>query len=424
MTWTSLAWRSTGAVVALLVLAACTESPTDTGVTVEQPSFALGTLEYLEANPDAGILPDWFAPQPYFDTGDVLRTITGGGAACSVNTGIAFDGTNLIMSCWYRNSLDILSPADGSLISTLTVPGFSGYGALAWDNDSKTLWACGLHSTVVQVDLSDGSTLSSFPAQGSCTDGLAFDGADGTIYTSGDVQRTVYHWETDGTLIASHNLSTIPGINPGIGNSGIAVGGEKIYLADNLSANNSIFEVARDFSSGVLFAEVPRRIEDLECDDLTFAPDNAVIWQQDAYDRIIQAFEIPPGACPFGGGGGPAQVAVEVAPTQISLTASRMAQVYLLGAAGFDASVAEASEAMLVVDGAGPGAPVYSRSGRYYSAVRDFDGDGDLDQMFYFQVSDLVAAGLTTGMTSLTLQDHTGAVQYDGIPVSLPTILP
>lgn len=415
MPWISRAKSAVVAAVALLVLAACSDTPMD----VETPldDEPLGTLAYLQANPDAGVLPDWFQPQAYYATGDVVRTITGGGASCSVNTGIAFDGENLIMSCWYRESFDVLDRATGALIETIAVDGpGTGYGALAWDNGTKTLWACALHDDVVQIDLETGTILSSFVATGNCTDGLAFDGVDNIILTSGDVRSDVYSWETDGTPLGSANVSGILGG----GNSGIAVGGKKVYLASNPTPR--IFELERDFSSGTLFASVPRRVEDLECDDVTFAPDNAVIWQQDAYDRIIQAFEIPPGACPFGGG--PVQLEVEVRPTNVSLTQSRMVQVYLQGTPDFDASTAEAADARLVVDGAGAGAPVYSIGARYYAASRDFDGDGDMDQMFYFSVSDLVAAGLTTGMTTLQLQDNTGDVQYAGNPVSLPTIHP
>ncbi|MBI2132631.1 MAG: hypothetical protein HYT99_07455 [Candidatus Tectomicrobia bacterium] len=50
----------------------------------------------------------------------------------------------------------------------------------------------------------------------------------------------------------------------------------------------------------------PRRLEDLECDDITFAGLGVgAMWSQDAYDRIINAWEIPAGLCAFGGGGEP-----------------------------------------------------------------------------------------------------------------------
>ena len=160
----------------------------------------------------------------------------------------------------------------------------------------------------------------------------------------------------------------------------------------------------------------------MECDDVTFAPQYAVIWQQDAYDRIIQAFEIPAGACPFGGG--PVQVSMQVKPSSISVTKSTAMQVYLLSEDGFDATQAEAADARLVVDGAGAGAAVMMVGANYYTSTRDFDGDGDVDRLFYFRVSDVVAAGLGVGAASLQVQDHTGVFQYDANPVSFPTILP
>ena len=292
--------RWSAAAALALFVAACAETATQPlhVPATDEAGATLATLAVFEENlRNPGALPDWAQPQAYYANGSNVRTITGGySSPCSINTGIAFDGTNLIMSCWYNNRFDFLSPVDGHLISSTPV-GAGGYGAIAWDASTQTLWACLLHSTVVQIDLSTQTILSSFGGA-ACTDGLAYDGSDNTLWTSGDVYRVVQHWNTNGTLIANHNI----GSNIGPGNSGIATGGANLYLANN--GASQIFQVPKDFSSYTFFAGFPRRIEDLECDDRTFAPAHAVIWQQDAYDRIINAFEIPAGACPFGGGGG------------------------------------------------------------------------------------------------------------------------
>ena len=295
--------RWAASLAAVLFAAACAESTTQPfQAPVEDiQAPALATLAVFQADQrSAAALPDWFSPQAYYANGSNVRTINGGySSGCSINTGIAFDGTNLIMSCWYHNRFDILDTSDGHLITSIAVPGSFGYGAIAWDASTQTLWACSTdtHQTVVQIDLSTQTILSSFGGA-PCTDGLAYDGSDNTLWTSGDVYQDINHWQTDGTLIANHYI----GSNIGWGNSGIATGGANLYLANN--GQSQIYEVPKDFSSYTFFAGFPRRIEDLECDDITFAPAHAVIWQQDAYDRIINAFEIPSGACPFGGGGG------------------------------------------------------------------------------------------------------------------------
>ena len=67
-------------------------------------------------------------------TGDVLRTVVAANPNfCGLNTGVAFDGTNLLETCDANNNINVVSTADGSLVRTVTVPGVSGIGAAAWD---------------------------------------------------------------------------------------------------------------------------------------------------------------------------------------------------------------------------------------------------------------------------------------------------
>lgn len=235
--------------------------------------------------------------------GDNLRLISGAYSqgSCGVNTGLAFDGTNLIVSCWYYPVLDILSPADGHLISSITVSGYSGFGALAYDAAQGKLWACDISTqSAVLIDLGAGTGVTKFPTNG-CLDGLAYDGTDQTIWASGDVASVVHHYQQDGTVIAAWPVSSLLG---GGGNSGIAVGGDKLYLANN--GYSQIYEASKDFLSVNLFASFSARLEDLECDDVTFTSQGVgAIWSIDAYDRQINAWAIAAGKCKFGGGGGP-----------------------------------------------------------------------------------------------------------------------
>ncbi len=233
--------------------------------------------------------------------GDNLRQINGAySQPCSINTGLAFDGTNLLVTCWSHNVIDVLNPANGDLVHTVTVAGYGGLMAAAWDASRNKLWVCADHNKVILVDTADGSSTFAFSGA-NCTDGLAYDGTDDTLWISPDVSWTVYHYQTDGMLIAAHPVTGLIG---SCGNSGIAVGGDRLYLANN--GCSQIYEVSKDFTISTLFATFPRRLEDLECDDLTFAPLGA-IWSQDAYDRVINAWEIPAGRCGFGGGGKPLQ---------------------------------------------------------------------------------------------------------------------
>ncbi len=229
-------------------------------------------------------------------TGDSLGQITAATPACSVGTGVAFDGSHLILSCWGSNQLWRVSPADGSLIDTLTIAGLSDIGAMAWDGSRGKLWVCESGNQVYLADTSAQTATSQF-SSGGCIDGLAYDGADGTLWASADASATLRHYKADGTLLGTFNLSAKLGGT--YGNSGIAVGGNMLYLANN--GGSQIYQCTKDLVTCTLMSTFPRRLEDLECDNVTFAPKGA-IWSNDAYDRILNAWEIPTGTCTFGGG--------------------------------------------------------------------------------------------------------------------------
>lgn len=238
-------------------------------------------------------------------TGDVLASFdasaTAGVPGCSVNTGVAFDGEDLILSCWYTQTLyfvDATTHAGSGSVTIPTMPG--GIGAIAYDATRDRLWACSSsdYSTVVLLDLHTGTIDPSAPRISTmgCIDGLAYDASDDTLWTSFDVSATIQHYGVDGLLIASRDVMPATGY---CGNSGIAVGGPELFLGNN--GCSAVYRAAKDLSSHSLFASLSTRVEDMECDDRTF-PGKGAMWVQDAYDRVLVAFEIEPGLCRFGGG--------------------------------------------------------------------------------------------------------------------------
>lgn len=245
--------------------------------------------------------------------GDNLRTViadrTGTDCASynekgrheSVGVGIAFDGTNLLISCYSDNTVTAVSPADGSQVAVHQISGARDLGALAWDNGRGLLWACSASSDVGTIDLATDAFTFVFSSNG-CFDGLAYDGSDDTIWASADASSPVWHFTATGAPLGSFPVNL-----GGYGNSGIAVGGSLLYLANNGGAQ--IYEVAKAFSPPpTLFASFDARLEDMECDNITFGSGptpKAAIWSIDAYDNILNAWEIPNGSCLFGGGGNP-----------------------------------------------------------------------------------------------------------------------
>jgi len=222
-----------------------------------------------------------------------------GGSLFALGVGVGFDGTNLLLSCYNDNTVTAVSPANGAQVAVHHITGASTLGALAWDNGRKLLWACSNSNAVGTIDLATNAFTFKFTS-GGCFDGLAYDGSDDTIWTSPDASSPVSHYTTAGFLLGSFPVSL-----GGYGNSGIAVGGSLLYLAND--GGQQIYQVNKTFSPApTLFASFPRRIEDLECDNLTFATGptpKGAIWSVDAYDNILNAWEIPNGACVFGGGG-------------------------------------------------------------------------------------------------------------------------
>ncbi len=245
--------------------------------------------------------------------GTILRSFDAEAPECSIGTGIAFTGQNLVLSCWYTNELYVIDPDDGHLVSTLTVtganPGDTGLGALAYDRRNDALYACTWPSEQVVTirpsffwEASSGEAVVTdtlFTAPNGCIDGLAYDGTDNTFFASGDVQTTIYHVKANGDVVDTRDVS---GKLNGCGNSGLAVGGDDLYMANN--GCSQIYRVEKGMlnEDPSLFASYPERLEDLECDDITFGADGAtVIWSKDAYDLFINAFEIGAKECGYGG---------------------------------------------------------------------------------------------------------------------------
>jgi hypothetical protein len=225
-------------------------------------------------------------------TGTQCASVNEAGDHRSVGVGIAFDGVNLLISCYSDNTITAVSPLNGAQVLKYTVTGASNLGALAWDSGRNVIWACSSFSGVGTINPVTHVFTSKFSTPG-CFDGLAYDGADDSVWTSPDATGSITHTSAGGTFINTKSVS--------IPNSGIAVGGSLLFLADN--GNSNIWTSPKDLSALTKFASFPRRLEDMECDNISFAAQGkGAMWSIDAYDNILNAWEIPAGSCSFGGG--------------------------------------------------------------------------------------------------------------------------
>lgn len=226
------------------------------------------------------------APPATAITGEILRSFDAQIPSCSVGVGIAFDGFQLIASCASTNVLSSFSPVDGSAIRQYPINGLSGIGAISFDRAGNRMWLCDASTAdVYTADLYSGEKNFKFHSNG-CFDGLSYDGIDGTVWASGDVDSVVTHYRTDGTVIGTISVSGKLG---SCGNSGIAAGGSQLFLANN--GCSEIYQMSKEGGTSTRVGTYPARLEDLECDDVNFAG-TSVIWSKDAYDNRINAFDV------------------------------------------------------------------------------------------------------------------------------------
>lgn len=247
-------------------------------------------------------------------------------------TGIAFDGSRLLLSCWGDNTITAVSPVDGHQLAVYHIGGTNlSFGALAWDAQTGTLWACKHESvidssvTVGRIDLTTQTWTPVFATNpspnGGCIDGLSIDPSDGTIWAGGDHALTIQRYTQSGVQIGGN----IPVPSPVTHKSGLAVTGDTVYIADPhvMNTQQRIFSVPKQLVNDtfaqppVLVASYANRIEDVECDDVTFqSQGETVLWAQGANDNLLRAWKVS-GSC---GPAGPS-LGIDVSASTTTVTA-------------------------------------------------------------------------------------------------------
>lgn len=240
------------------------------------------------------------------DTGDELEMYSEGITPCPertgeldptpIGTGIAFDGEALYLSCWGSNVLQRVNASDGTVLEPLTITGLDVGGdiaAMSWDSTRKEIWTCSF-GRVFLIDVDTQTATLQFSLAGiggeNCFDALAYDATDDTLWAGCDQCGDIAHLTSEGALI---ELIARPDL--GAPNSGIVRAGEHFYAAND--GGFSIFQCSLGFETCTKVVEsAGDKFEDLECDDVTFAP-KVVVWSQNAFERELHAWEVDEPAC-------------------------------------------------------------------------------------------------------------------------------
>jgi hypothetical protein len=198
-------------------------------------------------------------------------------------TGITWDGTQLLVSCWGDKYVDEVAPGDGTTatwLGRLEVDGLPGpgIGAIAWDSTDGVLWACAIDpGTKPQLSAQIG-TVAFDPITGAgtwqlagtaphgCVNNVAW--ADGELWADGAYKRSngTSRFIDTGPAAAPLALAPLPdgSIFTGSGNvSGMIPGsdGAPLWEADNTGTNKSIWRAGVKIEAGSL------RFEQLACDE-------------------------------------------------------------------------------------------------------------------------------------------------------------
>ena len=255
-------------------------------------------------------------PQAFAAEGDVQSSLVCAGTG----VGVAFDGTNL----WWVKGLTstTLGRCDtaGNVLADVPITGLQVgdlISTLSYDASRNLFWAITGNSSptrsIYQIALDGTATFQydlNVPGL-SLVDGIAYDGEDDSLWISPDVNPSIWHFNAiDGALIAGPiaipDSATLQAAEAQVGfncgNSGVAAGTGILYLGFN---GCNVIQKHNKADLSLISAFVlngAARVEDLECDNVTFAGFD-VIWSKDAFDTDLIAFEVPQGTCPVGGGG-------------------------------------------------------------------------------------------------------------------------
>ncbi len=115
---------------------------------------------------------------------------------------------------------------------------------------------------------------------------------------------------------------------------------------------------------------------------------------------------------------------MDILPTTINYTTTNLVQVRIYSSAVFDAATITPSTVRFVIDGILSGAPVATfPGGAYMTSGSDLNGDGLLDRILQFRMTDLKAAGLNGPNHQLVVQGQAASGAFQASDPTPPAIV-
>jgi len=236
--------------------------------------------------------------------GDLIKNVNLPVTGSGVSVGVDCDG-NVFYTLAGTNNLYKMDK-DGTLLDTIDVG--NQFDEISWDNGRGVFWAV-LHGSnpvdVYTVDPVTGAATFKFTSSttslGTFRDGLAYDGADDSLWISGDVSTTVEHHAADGTNLGAITPKDVTGASLGSISGVFAGNGDQLYLGQD--GSQMIVRVKKSDGSFIDEFASPggARDEGLECDSVNFAP-LTVLWSREFNSPgFISVIELEAGSCSCGG---------------------------------------------------------------------------------------------------------------------------
>jgi len=237
---------------------------------------------------------------------------------CGENNGVgvAFDGENVLFTCQEAaiRKTDINGTNLGSVATIDGANNPLSLDAIAWDRTNGILWGGNTDAgscNIWSVDMTTGVGTHTFSFNApNCNvvffDGITVDPSDGTLWLSPDVHTEIFHYQTNGTLIAGDTIA-FSGLTTGecpwaqgfgsVGcfNSGLAMGLDGNLFAGT-AQDGKIYQLDPTVPASLgVFTTVTGRDEDLECGPLVEGFET--ILSRDYESGRIDILEAPDGTC-------------------------------------------------------------------------------------------------------------------------------